>query len=413
MDTTNNKAAPRNGAALRTPPAHYKQSGILNKAALSAIPEHDAALTENGVTEVTRVQASNDGLSADTPAASDGVTEVTPEPIIPDESKRPCFKVFDDWQPLPDNGRLKPGVWSFTIKHGKGEAPTSLIQQWICSPVHVEAVTFDGQDNNFGRMLRFKTTVDKWRKWAMPMELLRGAGDELRGELLAMGVEIDPQAGRSLLGQYLQAKPPKRRIRCALQVGWCGDSFVLPDTVIGAEASSVIFQSGERGHDEFTKAGTLTGWQTDIAARAVGNPLLVLALSASFAGAMLARCNGESGGIHFVGDSSTGKTTAIEAACSTWGGANYRRSWRATSNGMEGAASLFNDGLLALDEISECDPSEVGAIIYALGNGRGKQRASRTGNARGVTRWRCFVLSSGERTIATAMAEGGAKAKAG
>ena len=67
MDTTNNKAAPRNGAALRTPPAHYKQSGILNKAALSAIPEHDAALTENGVTEVTRVQASNDGLSADTP----------------------------------------------------------------------------------------------------------------------------------------------------------------------------------------------------------------------------------------------------------------------------------------------------------------------------------------------------------
>ena len=321
--------------------------------------------------------------------------------------------MFDDWQPLPDNGRLKPGVWSFTIKHGKGEAPTSLIQQWICSPVHVEAVTFDGQDNNFGRMLRFKTTVDKWRKWAMPMELLRGAGDELRGELLAMGVEIDPQAGRSLLGQYLQAKPPKRRIRCALQVGWCGDSFVLPDTAIGAEASSVIFQSGERGHDEFTKAGTLTGWQTDIAARAVGNPLLVLALSASFAGAMLARCNGESGGIHFVGDSSTGKTTAIEAACSTWGGANYRRSWRATSNGMEGAASLFNDGLLALDEISECDPSEVGAIIYALGNGRGKQRASRTGNARGVTRWRCFVLSSGERTIATAMAEGGAKAKAG
>lgn len=378
-----------------------------------ASPEHDAALTENGVTEVTGVQASNDGLSADTPAATAEVSEVTPEPIIPDESKRPCFKVFDDWQPLPDGGKLKPGVWFFTIKHGKGEAPPALIQQWICSPLHVEAVTFDGQDNNFGRMLRFKTTVGKWREWAMPMELLRGAGDELRGELLAMGVEIDPHAGRSLLGQYLQAKPPKRRIRCALQVGWCGDSFVLPDTVIGAAASGVIFQSGERGHDEFTKAGTLTGWQSDIAARAVGNPLLTLALSASFAGAMLARCNGESGGIHFVGDSSTGKTTAIEAACSTWGGANYRRSWRATSNGMEGAASLFNDGLLALDEISECDPREVGAIIYALGNGRGKQRASRTGNARGVTRWRCFVLSSGERTIATAMAEGGAKAKAG
>lgn len=246
----------------------------------------------------------------------------------------------------------------------------------------------------------------------MPMELLRGAGDDLRGELLAMGVQIDPNAHR-LLGQYLQSVTPKRRVRCALQVGWCGDVFVLPDEVIGPGAADVIFQSGERGHDEHTKAGTLDGWRTEIAARAIGNPLLVLALSASFTGPLLARCNAEGGGIHLVGDSSTGKTTAIEAACATWGGPNFRRSWRATANGMEGAAALFNDGLLALDEISECDPREVGAIVYALGNGRGKQRASRTGAARSVTRWRCFVLSSGERTIGTTMAEGGYRVKAG
>jgi putative DNA primase/helicase len=118
---------------------------------------------------------------------------------------------------------------------------------------------------------------------------------------------------------------------------------------------------------------------------------------------MLARCNAEGGGVHFVGDSSTGKTTLLEAGCSVWGGPNYRRSWRATANGMEGAAALFNDCLLALDEISECDPREVGAIVYSLGNGRGKQRAGRSGNARGVTRWRCFILSSGERSIATTM----------
>ncbi|MGO8754892.1 MAG: DUF927 domain-containing protein [Gallionellaceae bacterium] len=375
--------------------------------------DDDDVTQGNDVTAVTAVQANSDGPPGVTAEEMDGVTGVTPEAVIPDESSRPCFKVFDDWTPLTDGGKLKPGVWFFTVKHGKGNAPSVLIQIWICSPLHVQAVTFDGQDNNFGRLLRFKTTVGKWREWSMPMELLRGSGDELRGELLAMGVEIDPEAGRRLLAQYLQAKPPKRRMHCATQVGWCGDSFVLPDTAIGPAASGVIFQSGERGHVEYTRGGTLTGWQSDIAARGLGNPMLTLALSASFAGAMLARCNGESGGIHFVGDSSTGKSTAVEAACSTWGGANYIRSWRSTSNGMEGAASLCNDGLLALDEISECNTAEVGAIIYALGNGRGKQRASRTGNARGVTRWRCFVLSSGERTIATTMAEGNAKAKAG
>lgn len=367
------------------------------------------AMKKSGVTEVTGVQPSNDADLAVTPMKDSGVTGVTGESVttIPDMEGRPCFAVLDNWQ---EHGGMKyrPGVWYFDEKDGN---PT---QSWVCSPLHVEAVTFDGQENNFGRLLRFRNTLNRWREWAMPMELLRAGGDDLRGELLAMGVEIDPTTkARNLLASYLQDKPPKRRMRCALQVGWCDDSFVLPDTVIGPKASGVIFQSGERGHEEHTRAGTLEGWKDEISARAVGNPLLVVALSASFAGPMLKRCNAEGGGVHFVGDSSTGKTTAIEAACATWGGQNFRRSWRATANGMEGAAALFNDCLLALDEISECDPREVGAIVYALGNGRGKQRATRSGNARGVTRWRCFVLSSGERTIATTMQEGGHKAKAG
>ena len=378
---------------------------------LSATDESGRVPEKTDVTDVTGVTASNDGAGAVTSADFQDVTDVTESPVT-DDDHRPCFKVFDDWLALPDGRKLKPGVWFFGIKPGKGDSPPAPFQQFVCSPVKIEAVTFDGQENNFGRLLRVKNTLGRWRDWAMPMELLRGAGDDLRGELLAMGVEIDP-AARNLLSQYLQSAPPKRRVNCALQVGWCGDSFVLPDAVIGPKASGVIFQSGERGHDEHTIGGTLAGWQSDISARAVGNPLLMLAVSASFAGPMLARCNGESGGIHYVGDSSTGKTTAIEVACATWGGAGFRRSWRATANGMEGAAALFNDCLLALDEISECDPKEVGAIVYALGNGRGKQRASRSGGARAVTRWRCFVLSSGERTIATTMMEGGQRAKAG
>ncbi len=382
---------------------------VINNAMASLIEEYPA-LPESGVTGVTGVQVNYDGLPTVTPADADEVTGVTGAAAspVPDATERPAFRVFDDW--LEHGGeKFRPGVWHFGTD--KDSNPT---QTWVCSPLHVDAVTYDGQDNHFGRLLRFKNTLRRWREWAMPMELLRGAGDDLRGELLAMGVEIDPTAkARNLLATYLQEKPPKRKMRCALQVGWCDDSFVLPDTVIGPKASGVIFQSGERGHDEHTRGGTLAGWQADIAARAVGNPLLLLALSASFAGPMLARCNAEGGGIHYVGDSSTGKTTAIEAACATWGGPGFRRSWRATANGMEGAAALFNDCLLALDEISECDPREVGAIVYALGNGRGKQRAGRTGNARAVTRWRCFVLSSGERTIATTMQEGGHRAKAG
>jgi putative DNA primase/helicase len=358
------------------------------------------AVTER--TEVTDTKASTE--DSEVPAGS-----ANPFPGL---DGRPRYVVLDDWT-KPSEGNHKPGVYYCGVKVNKKGEIEGEFNDWLCSPLHVDAVTFDGQSNNFGRLLRFKPTVGKWREWAMPMELLAGDGAQLRGELLAMGVELDPYKARQQLPHYLQSEHPKRRIHCALQVGWCGDSFVLPDAVIGPKSAGVIFQSGERGHEEHTQAGTLTGWRNGIAAKAVGNPLLMLAVSASFAGPLLQRCNSEGGGFHVVGDSSTGKTTLIEAACATWGGPGFKRSWRATANGMEGAAAMFNDCLLALDEISECDPKEVGAIVYALGNGRGKQRASRSGNAKGVTRWRCFVISSGERTIATTMQEGGHRAKAG
>ncbi len=347
-----------------------------------------------------------------TPDATGGNDSASDQSPFPGEEDRPCYVVLNDWTEWKGR-KYRPGVYHCGMTEEKKDSLPMPFETWFCSPLHIDAVTFDGQSNNFGRLLRFKNSLGRWREWSMPMELLAGDGSALRGELLAMGVELDPYKARQQLPAYLQREHPKRQMHCALQVGWAGKSFVLPDEVIGPDAAGVIFQSGERGHEEHTKAGTLQGWQEGIAALAGGNPLLLLALSAGFAGPMLARCNSEGGGIHFVGDSSTGKTTAIEASCSIWGGPNYRRSWRATANGMEGAAALFNDCLLALDEISECDPKEIGAIIYALGNGRGKQRASRSGSARGVVRWRCFVLSSGERTIGTAMSEGGHRAKAG
>ncbi|GAB3319268.1 DUF927 domain-containing protein [Haliea atlantica] len=370
------------------------------------LPDSTSNPAEQSVTRVTGVTPSNDAASAVTPPVDAGVTGVT---TPPDDSTRPCFRVFDTWA-AGESRRYRPGVWWFTMKETAGN--TTPVDTWVCGPLHVEAVTHDAQDSNFGRLLRFQTTTGKWREWAMPMELLAADGRELRAELLSMGLHLDPQA-RNHLARYLIEKTPKVRMQCATQVGWSGTSFVLPDTVIGPEAARVVFQAAEYQADEYTRAGTLDGWRDAVATLARGNPLLLLALSAGFAGPLLRRCNAESGGLHLVGDSSTGKTAAIEAACSIWGGPTFKRSWRATSNGMEGAAALSNDGLLALDEISECDPREVGAIVYALGNGQGKQRASRTGNARAIKRWRCLILSNGERSIATAMQEGGHKAKAG
>ena len=336
---------------------------------------------------------------------------------IPGDKERPRFVVLDESYQAADGSEYRAGVWYFGIKPGKGENPPTLVQQWICSPLHVDAVTYDHAGGNFGRLLRFRNTLGKWGQWAMPMEMLRSDAADLRGVLLSMGVHLDPgNAGRQMLVNFLQSQTPKRQMEAVLQTGWAGGQFkayALPDCVIGPQASRVTFQSEVKGTDEYTQRGTLDGWQQGIAAAAVGNPMLVLALCVAFAGPVLALVGAESGGLHLIGDSSTGKTTALQAAASVWGGDGFRRSWRTTANGLEGAAALFNDSLLALDEISECDPRDVGEVVYMLGNGRGKQRASRMGAARAVHRWRSSILSTGERSIATSMLDAGQRVKAG
>ena len=318
---------------------------------------------------------------------------------IPTEAERPRYVVLDELHKAADGTHYRPGVWHFGTKPGRGDAPPTLTQHWICSPVHVQTVTFDSAGNNYGRLLRFCSTRGQWREWAMPMEMLKGDGAELRGALLSMGVHIDTgRHSRDLLAAYLQAITPQRTMLAVLQTGWAGGdfkAFALPDVVLGPRANGVTFQAQGLHADEYTMRGTLPGWCDAIAAPAVGNPVLVLGLCAAFAGPVLALVGVESGCIHLIGDSSTGKTTALQAACSVWGGESYRRSWRATANGLEASASLFNDCLLALDEISECDPRDVGNVVYMLGNGRGKARASRTGSARTVACWRSSVLSTG------------------
>ncbi len=153
-----------------------------------------------------------------------------------------------------------------------------------------------------------------------------------------------------------------------------------------------------------------------MARRCVGNSRLVFAVSAAFAPPLLRLANEENGGLHFVGSSRAGKTTVLRAAGSVWGGGGingYLRSWRATSNGIEGIAEMHCDTLLCLDEIGQVDAREAGEIAYMAANGMGKGRARRDGSARRSPQWRLLFLSSGEVSLADKMAEIGRRLKAG
>lgn len=360
------------------------------------IPSPYSFSERTGGTEGT---ALNDKEFSGSPAEKSGGTEGTAAPKPP--VSRPCFEVHERLTGYGPSGLYWHGL--------KGE---DEIDQWVCSPLYADAMTHTERDSDHGLLLRFRNAVGRWRDWCMPMEMLRGSGEELRGELLALGVRIDP-AGHRLLNGYLMSRYPKRRVLAATSTGWHADGavFVLPNQIIGA--GDVRFQSEYAQHDEFVRAGTLDGWRAEIAARCAGNPMLAFAVAASLAGPLLAKVHRMGGGFHLVGDSSTGKSTALSVGASVWGGPRFIRTWDATANGLEGIAAALNDTALILDEISQADPQKVGQIIYAVGNGTGKSRATRTGGARAVRRWRVMLLSSGERTLEATMAEGGKRIKAG
>ena len=380
--------------------------------------KNKSAVIDLGVTEVTRVTANNHEACSGNPEVTLKVTGVTflkdnainpnekpPQEIVKVTLERPCYGVYDDF-----NEFGKAGVYYHGIKAGKDDEVTET-NDYICDPLHIDAGSCDSTDDNYGLMLRFKNQSYRWRKWLMPLDMLSGGCEELRSELLKQGLRIDHHK-RNMLPSYLQSQRPKKRLECALKVGWHGDVFVLPDRVIG-NRDDVFFQTDHAITANYSQRGTLEEWQVNLAQYCRGNPLMLFQVSAGFAGPLLNKYHMDYAGFHSYGDSSTGKTTGQKIAASSWGGEHFRKTWRATGNGLEASAVLYNDCLLALDELGECDPKEAIQSIYMLGNGAGKQRANVRGTSRQVQRWRLILLSNGETTLKAHAKSAGLSVKAG
>jgi putative DNA primase/helicase len=321
------------------------------------------------------------------------------------------FEIFDE-DFYVEGVSYKAGLYFY-----KQDRSGNLEKIWVCSPIHIAAFTCNETGGNWGLLLKIKDPLGQWKEWAMPNYLLKGRGEEIRGELLSMGARIAPDSTR-YLHQWLSQFHSDNHVRAVSTIGWYvgqeGLSFVFPKKVFGS--GNVRFQSEYSTHEDFSQKGSLDEWKAQVATLCKKNPILLLAVSSSFVGPLLklAKLNEIGGfGIHLMGDSSRGKTTALQAATSVWGSPSFMRTWRATANGLEAISAGRNDTFLSLDECGESDPREIGRVIYAIANGLGKQRANKSGFIRESQRWRICVLSSGECSITTHMQESGIRIKAG
>jgi uncharacterized protein (DUF927 family) len=283
---------------------------------------------------------------------------------------------------------------------------------WLCSRLEVAADTRNATGEDWGRLLVVTDRDGTLHDWAMPMSMLAGDGTAYRERLLSLGLVLSPaRIARDWLAEYIQTAHTEGKARAVNRLGWADRAFVMPDATIGdAGGERLLLQTSGADAHAFRTAGTLAGWQEHVAAPCAGNSRLVLALSAAFAAPLLYLTRAESGGYHFRGKSSGGKTTALVVAGSVWGGGGlkgYIKSWRATDNGLEGVAAGHCDALLCLDELSQVDAKAAGAAAYMLANGVGKSRAGRGGESREAAEWRLLFLSNGEISLADKMAEDG------
>lgn len=303
------------------------------------------------------------------------------------------------------------GTWFDPPSDDGGEArPVRL-----CDPLHVTALARDAHDAGASLLLEFDA-FGKARRWLMPLEMLAGDGAAYRAALLSQGFMTPSDAKRrALLTAYLQSRRPRGLVRLVDRVGWHGAVYALPRETIGDDdGERVMFTAEGPIEGAFERRGNLDQWKDRIARLCAGNSRLMFAASCAFAGPLLAWAPGtDGGGFHFVGDSSSGKTTCLRVAASAWGGRDFLARWRATSNGLEALAAQHSDCVLCLDEIGQLDPREAGEAAYLLGNGQGKTRAGRTGAARPRLSWRVLVLSAGEAGLAECMTEAGKRTRAG
>lgn len=291
---------------------------------------------------------------------------------------------------------------------------------WVCSRLAVSARTRDSDGDAWGYLLEFDDPLGHARSWAMPARMLAGDGSEYRSVLLSLGLRIAAGTkARNLLTLYLQTRQPPEVAVCTDRIGWHGRAFVLPRETLNVPADDeegperIVYQTDGPSENPFRVRGTLDGWRMRVGALCIGNSRLTFAASCAFAGPLMRPAGLDSGGFHFRGDSSCGKTTALRVAASVYGGPSFLQRWRQTDNHLEAVAAQSCDTVLILDELAQVDPKTAGECAYLLANETGKGRATRGGQARARLTWRLLFLSAGEIGLAAHMAEGGKRARAG
>ncbi|WBT39173.1 DUF927 domain-containing protein [Hyphomicrobium sp. DMF-1] len=244
----------------------------------------------------------------------------------------------------------------------------------------------------------------------VPYNDIATGGSTLAKTLANAGLWVtSTKKGRESLASMLSAiKPP--RLTLATSYGWLPNRnvFILGNRAIGArDGERIHVDNAYVGKVKLAERGTLEDWRASVGKYASGNSRLIFALGMAVTSPLLKFAPGQTSFVaNLRGDSSVGKSTALNVFGSVWGGAEgglgFNHAWDMTDKDAAKKAAAHSYIGLGLDEQGQMggDPAKV---AYSIASGIERGRLNKDGSEREQANWRVCVLSTGERSIAEIM----------
>lgn len=312
------------------------------------------------------------------------------------------------------------GIYYVKTSFGRNQKVLTQ-EQRICAPIEIAAKFHDPElGDKWGLLLKWSDPKGRNHEQTIFYRQLEENPKLVRGSLMDEGLKIYCRScSGDLFIKYLVQENPKRTASIATRTGYFEDgdkqALILPNKVIKSEDSGldVIFkgQTNLKGIDE---AGTLAGWQDSVGKLALHSKRMMFAIQAALASLLLKPLGLQSQAFHFVGASSTGKSTILKVTSSVLGTKDLVFSWRATDNGLEALAIALCDMPLLCDELGQnTSPQTLDQVIYMLGNGTQKIRANIDGKDQEVKHFRNTIISTGEKDVQELLQEAGKGVTAG
>ena len=287
----------------------------------------------------------------------------------------------------------------------------------LCSRLEVVSEGCDKHGRGRCRLVRFTDSFGNSRERVIMLSDLVTNQGKVLASLVDEGLSLyrhNFQGGNNQVAEYISTAPVTRRFTTVDFYGWIelGKSFIVPSATIGNfNGKEIIYIGDTVDAPKYAQAGTLDQWKETIGKNAKHSSRVAFAVCTAFASPLLAFTNEGSGGFHFVGDSSKGKTTSLRAQCSVWAqvledAGEMKNTWNATNNGLENLAKTHTDLPLIIDELGQGEGAKLNIeqALYMIGNGAGKSRMTRESKGRPLNQWRTLITSTGELTARELMA---------